>query len=45
MLCTRTDLSENAECSVTELRQTHCVEGALDDWYHGVHVETRQHRR
>ena len=43
-ICTQADLSEYAEGGMAELRLADCVQGTLDDRYHGMHVETRQHQ-
>lgn len=40
-----TDLSEDAECGVAELGLAHCVQCALDDGDHCMHLETGHHVR
>ena len=37
-----TDLPQQAECGVAELRLTNCVDNALDHRDNGMHVEGRQ---
>ena len=39
------DLSEDAECCMAELRLAHCVKSALDDRHHCMHVEGGQYGR